>query len=133
MMEARIVVWLVKGGWRWVAGAAVVIAIGLLEIAVWNAGYETADEKCEATAKQAQIEKLQLELMIATAQIESEQETVRKMQAKDADAQARQQVLQTEVATLRDHRRKESKGKRDALVNPRCDLTHRGVQFFTRR
>lgn len=134
MMEARIVVWLLSGGWRWAAGAAGVLAIAGLLFAVWNAGYEDAAAKCEAAAKQAQIERLQLEIKTAAAVAEGAQETISTLRSKDLEAQKRQQSLDDEIAELRKQVATPAKTerKKDALVDFRCDLTRRGVRFFTR-
>jgi hypothetical protein len=135
MMEARFVVWFLSGGWRWFAGAAVVVAIAGLFYATWAAGYEDAAAKCDAAAKQARIEKLQLELKTAQTLIEGERETVRTLRDRDRTAQQRQQELDSEVAELRkrvDTPKPKNERAKDALVDSRCDLTGRGVRFFTR-
>ncbi|MDQ2084690.1 hypothetical protein RA307_31300 [Xanthobacteraceae bacterium Astr-EGSB] len=135
MMELRIVVWFLGGGWRWIAGAAVVVAIAGLFYATWYAGYEDAAAKCDAAAKQAQIDKLRLEIKTANAVAEGAQETAETLRSKAKEAQQRRQQLDDEIKTLRERLSQAPKPGRkakNALVDGRCDLTSRGVRFFTR-
>jgi hypothetical protein len=134
MMELRIVVWFLGGGWRWIAGGAAVLAVAGLFYLTWSAGYEDAAAECDAAAKQAKIERLELELKAADAVAEGAQETVMTLREQERSAQKRVQELDQEIGELRKRPAAAPKAGRqkDALVDGRCDLTRRGVQFFTR-
>jgi hypothetical protein len=125
------IAWFLAGGWRYVVGAAAVLGVAWLGYAIYNAGYESAEGKCEAAALQAKIEKLELELKVATDLATSSAETVKQLQAGDEKAQVRQQELQNEIDKLR--QATTAKPAANPLVSGRgCNLTDRGVQFFTR-
>lgn len=128
MSAAAIIAWIVRGGWRWIAGAAAALAIGWLGWAVWDAGYQDAERKCDAAAARAEADKLRLERDAAHAAAARASATAAELQVQDQAARERQRDLESEIGALRNAARPGGGG----LLTDRCDLTDRGVRFFSR-
>jgi hypothetical protein len=133
MTMAGVIKFFVAGGWKYAAGGAVMLALAGLGYALYSAGFESAEQKCNVAALKAENEKLKTELATAHDLIVSAQATAKLLRAARVTSEARQQQLAAEIDLLR---RQGAKGKthakRDALVDARCDFTARGVQFFSR-
>ncbi|RAI37535.1 hypothetical protein CH338_15775 [Rhodoplanes elegans] len=140
MSPAAIVAWVVASGWRKIAAGAAVLAAGWLAWAIWDAGYQTAEQACDAAAAKAEVARLKTQLGAAKNLAESAQATARRLQEQDATAQERHRELQSEIEILRAAGRpggaagKGGKGGKSGpgLLDGRCDLTDRGVRFFSR-
>ncbi|MDC7787344.1 hypothetical protein PQJ75_13645 [Rhodoplanes sp. TEM] len=135
MTIARIIAWLVGGGWRWLLGAAAAIAFAWFVWAVWDAGYQTAEQKCDAAAAKARVAKLENELAAATSLAESARRTAAELAAQDAAAQERHRDLQSEIESLRAARPGASAAARrsDRLLDDACGLTDRGLRLLDGR
>ncbi len=130
-----ILAWIVAGGWRYVAGALAVAAVIGSYVTAFGYGYSTAAAKCEATALQAKLDKVTIERDAAIALQHRAADTVKQLEAANAEAQERARDLQLErdkahgQPATQDEKRQPNAS---ALVDDRCRLTDRGVRFFSR-
>lgn len=144
MTVARIVAWIVAGGWRKLASGAAVLALGWLVWAIWDAGYQTAEQKCDAAAAKAAVEKMVRERMAADVLADSTKQTVAELQARDLAAQEQLRDLQSEIERLRaavapggpglvGAPARGDRAHGDRLLDDGCGLTDRGLRVLDGR
>ncbi|MTW19109.1 hypothetical protein GJ689_23195 [Rhodoplanes serenus] len=144
MTIARIVAWVFAGGWRWIAGGVIAMAIGWLTWAIWDAGYQTAAQACGASAARARAEKAERERDAAGALAKSSQQTAAELAARDLSAQEQLRDLQSEIERLRaavrpglpalvGADRRDGRPRDDPLLDDACGLTDRGLRVLDGR
>ncbi|MDC7787986.1 hypothetical protein PQJ75_13905 [Rhodoplanes sp. TEM] len=132
MTIARIVAWTLAGGWKKLLLVLVALAIGWLVWAIWDAGYQTAEQKCDAAAALARARKAERERDAAGTLATSQQQTAAALAARDLAAQEQIRDLTSEIERLRAAARPGVAPGAGALLDDRCGLTDRGLQLLGR-